>query len=215
MSPFFANYGYNPELQFKKPRIPGEVAKDLRSQRLAQTFTDKVQERHGTLKQNLAEAQTHQTKYAKGKDIEFEVREKVWLSMRNIRTSRISKKLDYKRIGPYKILKKVNKNAYKLDLPETMKIHNVFHVSLLDKYRDLIPGQHPPEPMPVVTAQDAEEEWEVERILDSRRRYRKLQYLVQWAGYNHIQTSWEPAENLENAPDLIAEFHAKHPDKPR
>src|SRR5688572_1482289 len=73
MSPFFANYGYHPELQFKKPKIPGGVAKDLRSERLAQAFTDKVQERYGTLKQNLAEAQTHQSKYAKGKDIEFEI----------------------------------------------------------------------------------------------------------------------------------------------
>jgi hypothetical protein len=58
------------------------------------------------------------------------------------------------------------------------------------------------------------EEWEVERILDSKQRYRKLHYLVQWAGYSHIRTSWEPFENLENAREPIDEFHRDQPNKP-
>jgi len=59
------------------------------------------------------------------------------------------------------------------------------------------------------------EEWEVDHILDSRRHYRKLHYLIQWAGYNHIRTSCEPAEHLENARDLVDEFHRERPDRPR
>ena len=185
----------------------------LPSQKSADAYVQVLEGTHAVLRENLAKAQDRQSKYAGGKDIEFEIGEKVWLSARNIKTARSSKKLDYKRIGPYSILKKVNKNAYKLDLPPTMKIHNVFHVSLLDKYREPVEGQKPSEPAPVIVEQ--EEEWEVERILDSRRRKRKLQYLVQWAGYNHIQTSWEPAENLENAPDIVEEFHRDNPTKPR
>jgi hypothetical protein len=38
---------------------------------------------------------------------------------------------------------------------------------------------------------------------------------VQWAGYAYIRTTWEPAENLENCVELIAEFHEANPNKPR
>ena len=117
--------------------------------------------------------------------MEFEIGEKVWLSTKNITTSRPSKKLDAKRIGPHEVIKQINPNAYRLRLPYTMKIHNVFHVSLLDKYRTPTAGQTPLEPDPVIADDaDAEPEWEVERIVHSRISYRKLQYLVQWAGYD-------------------------------
>jgi len=49
-----------------------------------------------------------------------------------------------------------------------------------------------------------EEGWEVECILDSRKRYSKLLYLVQWASYNYVNTGWEPAEDLESASELVA-----------
>jgi hypothetical protein len=47
------------------------------------------------------------------------------------------------------------------------------------------------------------EESEVNRIFDSRRLYRTLHYLILWAEYNRICTSWELAEHLENAQDLV------------
>jgi hypothetical protein len=40
-------------------------------------------------------------------------------------------------------------------------------------------------------------------------------YLVQWAGHNYANTSWEPAENLEGAREAVADFHRDHPAKPR
>jgi len=76
-------------------------------------------------------------------------------------------------------------------------------------------GQPPSESQPTIVDEPGEEEWEVDRILDSKRRYWKLHYLVQWAEYSHVRTSWEPAENLENAQELVDEFHRKHPRKPR
>ena len=61
-----------------------------------------------------------------------------------------------------------------------MKIHNVFHVSLLEVCNKSKEGSVPPPP-PIEV--DGEEEFEVEEILDSRIRYRKLQYLIKWLGY--------------------------------
>ena len=48
---------------------------------------------------------------------------------------------------------------YPYSLPHTMKIHNVYHVSLLDKYRPPTAGQTPPEP-DLVIADDAAAEQE-------------------------------------------------------
>jgi hypothetical protein len=94
-----------------------------------------------------------------------------------------------------------------------MRNHNVFHVWQLDLYTPPVIGQPSSEPHPVIV--DDLEEWEVERILDSKQHHRKLHYLRQWARYNHIRTSWESLENLENARELIDEFHRDHPNKPR
>jgi hypothetical protein len=38
---------------------------------------------------------------------------------------------------------------------------------------------------------------------------------VQWAGHNYVDTSWEPAENLENAKEVFADFHGENPAKLR
>jgi hypothetical protein len=111
------------------------------------------------------------------------------------------------------VSKIINKHAYKLDMPKTMRNHNVFHVSQLDHYTPPVVGQPSSEPHPVIV--EDSEEWEVERILDSKQLYRKLHYLVRWAGYSHIRTSWEPFENLENARELIDEFHRDQLNKPR
>lgn len=100
-----------------------------------------------------------------------------------------------------------------------MRIHNVFHVSLLDAYKPPVIGQPPAEPLPVLAGQDDDDEWEVERIVNSRARgrgrTRRIEYLVQWAGYAYIRTTWEPAENLENCTELVDEFHTANPTRPR
>jgi hypothetical protein len=125
---------------------------------------------HRLLWENIEEAQARQSKYAGGKDVTFKVGENVWLSTRHFRTNRLSKKLDYKRTGPYAVSKVISKNAYQLDLPNTMQNHNVFNVSLLDRYTPPVAGQRVSEPYPVVVDDSAEEEQEIERLLDSKLR---------------------------------------------
>jgi hypothetical protein len=49
-------------------------------------------------------------------------------------------------------------------------------------------------------------EYEVERILDSRRHRNHLEYLVKWVGYPDHDASWEPRDNLSNAADILDEF---------
>ena len=58
----------------------------------------------------------------------------MWLLASNITSQRPNKKLDHKQYGPFSVLERIGSHAYRLALPETMKIHDVFHVSLLKKY---------------------------------------------------------------------------------
>jgi hypothetical protein len=211
MTPFWANYHFHPEMQLKRPKAPTIARSEVK----ADVMLAGLEETHKILRQILLEAQTRHSHYAGGKEMIFKVGDKVWLSTRNIRTTRPCKKLEYKRAGPYTVSKIINQKSYKLDLPKTMRNHNVFHVSQLDRYTPPVVGQPPSEPQPTIVDEPRDEEWEVDRILDSKRRYRKLHYLVQWAGYSHVRTRWEPAENLENAQELVDEFHREHPSKPR
>jgi len=208
MRPFWAMYHRNPEMQFKAPK-----ASHLQSEDQAGATLEGLAETHRTLCEYILEAQQRQTKYAGGIAITFNVADKVWLSTTHFQTTRPSKKLDYKRMGPYTVSKVINKHALKLDLPKTILNYNVFHVSQLDRYTPPVSAQPSSEPHPMIV--DDSEDWDVDSILDSKRCYRKLDYLVQWAGYRYVRTSWEPAENLGNAQELVDEFHRSHPRKPR
>ena len=68
---------------------------------------------------------------------------------------------------------------YHLKLLHTMKVHLVFHISLLELCKSSnYPSEHPP---PEVT--DNDEKYEVEEILDSHCLHGHVQYLVKWKGY--------------------------------
>jgi hypothetical protein len=209
MTPLWANYHYHSAMQFKAAKQPSS----LNSETQADIFAAGLEETPQILRKNLQETQANQTNYPGGKDVVFEVRDMVWLSTRHFRTTRPSKKLDYKRTGSYTVSKVITKNAYKLDLPYTIRKHNVYKVSLLDQYTPPTTGQPPSEPQPTVV--DDSDKWEVDRIFDSKQRNRKLHYLVQWAGYSYVRTSWEPAENIGNAQELVDDVHREHPRKPR
>jgi hypothetical protein len=62
----------------------------------------------------------------------FQLGDKVWLSTRNLKTRRLSKKLNWKNIGPFEIIELIGTRVYRLAFPETMKIYDVFHVNLLE-----------------------------------------------------------------------------------
>jgi hypothetical protein len=75
------------------------------------------------------------------------------------------RKLFTKWVGPFEVTEQIGKVAYKLDLPPNLKMHNVFHVQLLKKYRDN--GKVQPLPPPIEI--DDSLEYEVERVLRHRK----------------------------------------------
>ena len=65
----------------------------------------------------------------------FERGDKVYLLRKHIKTKRLSTKLDFKKLGPFKILEKISLVNYRLQLPKNSRLHLVFHVSLLELAR--------------------------------------------------------------------------------
>ena len=49
------------------------------------------------------------------------------LNSRNIRTIRLNKSLDYKNLGPYKVIRVINNIVYKLKLPLGINIYSIFY----------------------------------------------------------------------------------------
>ena len=88
----------------------------------------------------------------RGEAVSYQVGDKVWLDGKDIKSDRPSKKLDDKRYGPFKIIKIIGPNSYKLELPPSMKVHPVFNtVKLMPYTQDTISGRKPPpRPAPVI-----------------------------------------------------------------
>jgi transposase InsO family protein len=177
VSPFFANYGFNPRFTVR-PR--SDKPPTSNEELLADQNVERLREIQEFCRSEMTYAQAGQQEQAnrfRQPAPAFKVGDLVTLNSRNIRTQRPSKKLDWKRFGPFPIEAVVSSHAYRLTLPDTMKVHPVFHVSLLEPApNNPFPGQRSPPPPPVVV--EGEEEYEVEDVLDSRLfgRNKRLQY---------------------------------------
>jgi hypothetical protein len=208
ISPFFANYGYHPRADFLG------ITKPTSNLPSAISHIDKIQEASQFLTMTLQQAQENSKKFADNyrMDHNFTVGEQVWLLRKNLKTKRPSDKLDHIKLGPFKILEAINPVAFRLDLPESMNIHPVFHVSMLEKFHpNDIPQRIAPPPLPVEI--DGITEYEVEDILDSKFFGKTLKYLVKWKGYPDHDNSWEPESSLEHCPEILSDFKSKYPNK--
>jgi len=95
---------------------------------------------------------------------------------------------------------------YRLKLPTQWSIHDVFHIDLLTNYRETdIHGSNYSRPAPDLV--DNEEEYEVEKVLDTRQfgKRRKRQYLIKWKGYPDSDNEWVDHKDI-HAPEAIREF---------
>ena len=141
-TPFFSNYRYHPKLDLLSSSTNGNPA--------TEEFVKQLSELQTTLKLQLQSAQEAYKASADKLQNEahaFKIGDKMWLLRQNIKTKRPCDKLDYRRLGPFVVQKQINPVAYRLELPAAMKVHPVFHVSLLEPYRESsFPGivQSPP-----------------------------------------------------------------------
>src|SRR5947199_5432727 len=182
MSPFYANYGYNPE--------PYRDVIDKAGTSLdADTTARKIKGLQEQLRRDISFYALRMKRYHdKGcRDAPTLKRgDKVYLLRCNIRTKRSSNKLDFKKIRPFKILEKRSKVNYKLELPKGMRIHPVFHISLVE------PAPKNARIQTDIEVEPAEGEYDVKEIMDRRGKGRQEKYLITWKSYYDSENTWKP-----------------------
>ena len=221
LPPFQATRGYVPRMSFD----PVDLSKKSMRERLTNTkawsIASEMEEVWRFVRSEMAYSQEMQAKAADRhqKSVkEYKVGDEVWLLTKNIKTKRPSKKLDHKMVSPFKIKALVGSSC-RLDLPTSMKIHNVFHPSLLRKASaDPLPGQHNDPAPPVIV--DDKEEWKVNDILDARKKGGrkgvggKIQFRVKWKRYDEDR-EWYNALGFGHAKEIVDDFYNRNPTKPR
>ena len=145
---------------------------------------------------------------------DYIIGQKVWLAIKNLWLTHTSCKLTERWLGPYTIIGLAGPNAVKLKLPRSLQIHPVVNVSQIKPYLGPMEGQTPNRPELVHMTEDRDNEWKVNRIVDSCLKNKKLEYLIHWKGYDDLDHTWEPKSNLRNARDAICDFHKSHSSAP-
>ena len=165
-------------------------------------FVERIRSEWNLARKNLLHSVEKQKKYydQHHREVEYRVGDLVLLSSKNLSFKDILAKLKQKFVGPFEITDRIGTQAYRLNLPDTWKIHNVFHVSLLKRWKTA-DYHHEEEPTAVELDLSGEQHFEVERILRWRQKAgdsKGKEYLVLWAGYPIEEATWEPEENFDD-----------------
>jgi hypothetical protein len=144
------------------------------------------------IRDHLEQAQQHYKSYydKKHRDLQFSVREWVWLRLLNRPVVSLDitgrGKLGPRFYGPFKIIERVGDVAYKLELLVGAKLHSVFHVGLLKPCHGTTlngPGVLPPTRHGRAIPQPAE-------VIKGRLAHGVHELLVRWTGQATADTTW-------------------------
>ncbi|KAF8751545.1 hypothetical protein RHS01_08514 [Rhizoctonia solani] len=166
-SPFKALYGWEPSL------TPSNVPTDVPE---ADDLATQIEAQWQEIEAALRQSKTRMVAGEVGEPLEFEIGEEAWLDAKNVKLKTLSPKLTEQRLGPFKVTEKISDRAYRLELPPTMKIHNVFYVGLLSKVKRDKKRNFENRPPPVTV--DGEEEYKVEGITDMEERNGRWFFVV-------------------------------------
>ncbi|SJL02913.1 uncharacterized protein ARMOST_06254 [Armillaria ostoyae] len=215
-SPFMILYGRNPRIVPNSPRPANSKVPT------ASNFSKQMTKIHKEMEKALEEAAGRmKAQYNKHKrpSQDYHARDHIWLDATNLHLPRPKKKLDDKRIGPFKILEKTGASTYKLQLPLHWKIHPCFNEKLLTPYvPPTFPNQEQLPPPPPDLIED-EEQWEIEEVLDSKTRKVRAtrgqpsttvnDYYIKWKGWTREHNSWVTESEMGNAKEAIADYKKK------
>jgi Integrase zinc binding domain/Integrase core domain/Chromo (CHRromatin Organisation MOdifier) domain len=196
-TPFMLNFGQHPD---------DATSLSLRSiNQAVNKFVGQWHEQIAEAKRCLAAAQDRM-KAAADKRMRpvpaFKPGDLVLLSIKYFRLcSGLCKKLAPRFMGPFRIVKATLSGlAYRVELPNNVHIHPVFHVSALKPFKTS--GPYQPPPLPAIV--DGELEYQFEAVIDTRLVRNSRQYLVKWIGY--ALPTWEPVAHFVNCPEGLQEF---------
>ena len=206
LSPFFFTHGYHIEpIGLLKQGNVQEAASgpENAGEKFVNRLRDATEWAQAAIA-NAQEKQQNQSNRTRQAAPVYRTGDKVWLNLRNVRSQRLSKKLDWLH-ARYTVLEVPTPHTVKLDVPSG--IHPVFHVELVrpaatDPLRSQFVDDSQPPPIQVGN----ELEYQVEEVIAARTRKvgrgRRREVLVKWLGYAEL--TWEPVKNLQDCSALEA-----------
>lgn len=211
LTPFFSWQGFHPRAN--SFTVPSTVPK-------ADDFVILLEDIQLILVESLRHAKAVQARDYNNKarlSPQYAVGDWVWLTRIFIPSARPSSKLDYRRVGPFRVAKLIGTNAVQLELGSAFhRLHPVFNVSLLTPYIDPSLGGRPTSTAPSSDARATLpiHNWQhVAGILDYRNRGRvHHEYLLQWLYGSPSDDTWVPLTDISTALDpYLLQFHTRYP----
>ena len=167
---------------------------------------------------SLRKAQRRMKKYADQhrRSLEFNVGDQVLLKLTPQIWKQISSKSRHRGLipkydGPFEVVQRVGEVAYRLKLPERLKIHPTFHISFLKPYfadvddPDRNKSKRAPPSIPTQFDADIEEILD-HRIVGKSKLNTKTEFLVHWKGKARADAVWEKAKDLWQFDDRIDDY---------
>ena len=208
-TPMFLNHGRHP----KSPLtvlLPDKSALNP----FADDFAAQMHALIARAKRSMFAAQQRQKRYHdidKRTDKQFAVGDKVLLSTANLALKILrngTRELAPKWVGPFTVTERVGSLGYRLKLPDTMLLHDVFHVCYLRSYKN--DQRKAPPPIPELD-DEGQQNWEVDDVLDHKEvqqsRKHKLKYLLRFTGYGPEEDLW--TEDVSDCKDSVQDYWDK------
>ena len=220
MTPFELMYGFKPSSPLD--RVVQAFADDGVDTVKQVHATSKLLDRMATdlhaARDSIQQAQVRAAVQANKhrRDGQFSVGDLVMLSSTHVNLKGTSRKLKPRWVGPFMVTKLVSDVSVKLDLPATIRLHPVVHVSQIKPYVVDPRWQERNKPPPPLIDDDGQVSYIVERILHHRKIYRgknkqlSYKYLVQWAGYPLWESTWEPESSFDSNSEFLPAYKAAH-----
>ena len=197
-SPFYLNYGF-------EPTTPLMLIRDANMTHIegVNVFVTRMKKTFRMAMQRVQDSQQRQKRQAdqRRREQKFQSGDQVLLSTEHLQLKHAPiRKLKRRFVGPFFVVRSVGPVAYELELPQTWKIHNVFHTSLLRPFRSSRWSTTVEETEDAEIEPEDDEPYEVEKLLrwrwagPSGRRHKE--YLVLWKNWSIDDASWTPAANF-------------------
>ena len=135
LSPFQVVYGYNPQTPVDLIPLSTRVKFSWGAEKRAKEIKDL----HNQVRARIGKVNEHNQVQANNgrRDVQFRPGDLVWIHLRKERfPSKRKSKLLPRSEGPFKVLEKINPNAYKIDLPGDYGVSVTFNVADLSPYFD-------------------------------------------------------------------------------
>jgi hypothetical protein len=197
LSPFFFTHGYHVEpIALEDDQLTAEAGTPKAA---GEAFVQRMAEAQDWAQAAIAVAQERQqssaNQHRKAAPV-YQEGDQVWLDLRNIKTVRPSKKLDWLH-AKYRVRRVVSSHAVELEVPTG--VHPVFHVDLLrPAAKDPLPSQVVDDSQPPPILEDGQQEYDVDEVLCAEwrgtQKSRKRFLLIKWQGY--AIPTWEPLTNF-------------------